>query len=139
MDLTYVAVANNKEWAYLAVQRSSNNGDAGYYWLFTKLRPQTRHEELPCAPGQTRLLYDISAGDVLLAGHFHPNGTPLLRVFKAINGQAAVPATEAINFESSLWKEDPSAVGAAAVNTTITAPGSFGSQGVVTMKGSNLA
>jgi hypothetical protein len=138
MDLTYVAAANNNVWAYLAVQRSANNGDAGYYWLFTKLRPQMHAEQFPCGMGETRLLYDISPGDVLIAGHFHPNGTPLLHVYRATRSVAAVPAPDAINFQSATWQEDPTAVGAAAVNMTITAPGSLGSAGVISMDGGNL-
>lgn len=40
MDLTYVASANTTEYAYIGVQRSANNGDAGYYWIFTRKPPQ---------------------------------------------------------------------------------------------------
>lgn len=145
MDLTYIASANNNQYAYFAVQRSNNNGDAGYYWLFTKLQPHQNPGEAPCKAGQTRLLYDISApgggslGDVLLAGHFHPNGTPLLRVFHAKKNVSNLSAVGAIDFtDATLWQEDPAGVAAVAVNTTATSPGDFGSAGVIASTGGNL-
>jgi hypothetical protein len=138
MDLTYVAAANNNKYAYFAVQRSNNNGDAGYYWLFTKLPPQMISGQSPCGTGESRLLYDISVGDVLLGGHFKPNGTPLLRVFKATQNSSGVTAVSAINFQSALWLEDPNGVAAAAVNTTITSPDSLGTDGVLALSGGNL-
>lgn len=104
MDLTYVASANNNQFAYFAVQRSDNNGDAGYYWIFNKKEPHLNPGEAPCKAGQSRLLYDISGssggslGDVLLAGHFKPNGTPLLKVFHAKKSINNVPANAAIDF-----------------------------------------
>lgn len=131
MDLTYVAAANNTKYAYLAVQRSDNNGDAGYYWVFTKAAPRLVAGEAPCSATQKRLLYDISVGDVLVGGHFHPNGTPLLHVWKAAVARTSVPANAAINFtDATLWTLDPDGVAAVAVNTTPTAPGAFGAQGV---------
>src|SRR5216683_699209 len=136
MDLTYVGVANNATYAYFAVQRSNNNGDAGYYWLFTRKTPHLTFGQGPCKADQQQLLYDISGpsagsvGDVLLGGHFHPNGTPLLRVFHATRDASNVTAVDAVDFTSSLWLEDPSGVAAVAVNTTPTAPGSWGSDGV---------
>jgi len=75
MDLTYVGVANNSTFAYFAVQRANNNGDAGYYWLFTRKAPHLNQGQAPCKADQQRLLYDISgpgggaSGDVLLGGH----------------------------------------------------------------------
>jgi hypothetical protein len=83
MDLTYISAANNSQYAYFGVQRSNNNGDAGYYWVFTKKTPHMTAGQAPCQADEKRLVYDFSAGDVLLAGHFKPNGAPLLRVFKA--------------------------------------------------------
>ncbi len=139
MDLTYVAAANNVKYAYFAVQRANNNGDAGYYWLFTKKAPRLVLGEAPCHPDQQRLLYDITVGDVLLGGHFHPNNTPLLRVFKATQALTGVTAVAAIDFTSSLWAEEANGVAAVAVNTTVTAPGAFGAQGVIAMSGANLA
>ncbi len=144
MDLTYVGVANNSTFAYFAVQRANNNGDAGYYWLFTRKAPHLNQGQAPCKADQQRLLYDISgpgggaSGDVLLAGHFHPNGSPLLRVFHATRDQNNTTAVDAVDFTSSLWSEDPSGVAAVAVNTTPTAPGSWGSTGVIGMVGGNL-
>jgi len=144
MDLTYVGVANNATYAYFAVQRANNNGDAGYYWLFTQKTPHLNAGQAPCKADQQRLLYDISGpsagsvGDVLLGGHFHPNGTPLLRVFHATRDATGVTAVDAIDFTSSLWVEDPSGVAAVAVNTTVTAPGSWGSDGVLALTGGNL-
>lgn len=138
MDLTYVGAANNNAYAYFAVQRSDNNGDAGYYWLFTKRRPHQNAGEAPCKAEQTRLLYDISgpadgggAGDVLLAGHFKPNtGGPLLTAYRATRDENGVTAVNAIDFTSSLWTPISGGVSAVAVNTTIAAAGAFGSQGV---------
>lgn len=145
MDLTYIASANNNQYAYFAVQRSNNNGDAGYYWLFTKLQPHQNAGQAPCKAGQSRLLYDISApangssGDVLLAGHFHPNGTPLLRIFHAKKNVTNLNAVAAIDFtDATLWTEDPAGVSAVAVNTTVTAPGAFGAAGVVATTNGNL-
>jgi hypothetical protein len=144
MDLRYVASANNNSYAYFGVMRSDNNGDAGYYWLFTRKAPKLNLGEAPCKSDQQRLLYDISgpsggaSGDVLLAGHFHPNGSPLLRVFHATTSLNGVTAVAAVDYTSSLWSEDASGVAAVAINTTITAPGAFGSAGVGALSGSNL-
>lgn len=138
MDLRYVAAANNNKYAYFGVLRSNNNGDAGYYWLFTKKSPKMNAGEAPCNAQQQRLLYDIGVGDVLLAGHFHPNGSPLLRVFTAKSAQNNVTAVNAVDFTSNLWAEQNSAVSAVAVNTTVTAPGALGHDGVVAMSGQNL-
>ena len=138
MDLTYVAAANNSTYGYFAVQRSNNNGDAGYYWLFTRKTPRLVLGQAPCKATEQRLMYDISSGDVLLGGHFHPNGTPLLRVFTATRNQDNTTAVAAIDFTSSLWSENLSGVAAVAVNTTITAPGSLGALGVIAQAGGNL-
>jgi hypothetical protein len=138
MDLTYVAAANNSTYGYFAVQRANNNGDAGYYWLFTRKSPNLILGQAPCKPDQQRLLYDISKGDVLLGGHFHPNGTPLLRVFTATRDQAGTTAVDAVDFTSTLWSENVGGVAAVAVNTTPTAPGAFGSTGVIALTNGNL-
>jgi len=146
MDLTYVASANNHTYAYFAVQRAANNGDAGYYWLFTRKEPHLIAGQSPCSASQQRLLYDISgpdaatgaAGDVLLAGHFHPNGDPLLRVYQATHDANNVTAVNAVDFTSGLWALNANGVSAVAVNTTITAPGAFGAAGVKSLSGSNL-
>src|SRR5215211_3348238 len=139
MDLRYIAAANNNKHAYFAVLRSNNNGDAGYYWLFTKLQPKMNAGEAPCNAAQSRLLYDITPGDVLLGGHFHPNGTPLLRIFTAKITSSNVTAVHAIDFtNSALWLENSNGIDAVAVNTTITTPGGFGSAGAIAMSGANL-
>lgn len=144
MDLTYIAVANNNQFVYLAVQRSDNNGDAGYYWLFTQKEPHLVAGQSPCRPSEERLTYDItgptstSGGDVLVGGHFHPNGTPFLQVYRATSSVNGVDAVSAIDFTSALWSLDASGVAAVAVNTTVMAPGAFGSAGVGAMDGSNL-
>lgn len=146
MDLTYVSVSNNMQYSYFGVQRSSNTGDAGYYWILTQKAPKLVQGEAPCSAGQKRLKYDISGpgvnggtGDVMLAGHFKPNSAPLIRVFQAKASFNDVPATIALDFNNTaMWVEKPSAVGAAAVNTTVTRPGSFGSAGVKNMSGGNL-
>jgi hypothetical protein len=138
MDLRYVAAANNNKYAYFAVLRSDHNGDAGYYWLFTRLPPKQIQGQAPCNASQQRLLYDLSVGDVLLGGHFHPNGTPLLRIFTARIAAPNVTAVNAIDFtNSALWQENAAGVAAVAVNTTVTAPGAFGSAGA-TLSGTNL-
>lgn len=138
MDLTYIAAANNGQYAYFAVQRANNNGDAGYYWVFTKKTPHML-SQAPCQADEKRLVYDFSPGDVLLAGHFKPNGSPLLRVFKAKVTKDGVDAVNAVNFlDAALWGEDAASLAAVAVNTTPTPPGNFGSAGVSGMKGANL-
>ena len=144
MDLTWVGVANNAQYAYFGVQRSANNGDAGYYWVFTKKAPQRIRGEAPCAADKDRLVYDVTgpsggaAGDVLITGHFKPGGAPLLDVYQATRDATHVPATAVVDFTSTLWRHLDSAASAVAVNTTITAPGPFGSAGVRSLVGDNL-
>jgi hypothetical protein len=146
MDLTYVASANNQAFAYLAVQRSANTGDAGYYWLFTREPPRLIENEAPCKRGMERLLYDITGpdpisgrgGDVLVKGHFKPSAEPLIEVFTASADAVGVTAVDAINYLSGLWVHTPGGVAAAAVNTTPTSPDSFGAEGVKSMDGEDL-
>src|SRR5687768_8917366 len=105
MDLTYVAAANNSTYAYFGVQRSDNNGDAGYYWVLTKKVP-SMDPGGPCKPGEGRLMYSITAGDVLIAGHFKPSDAPLVRVFKAKNDSAQpYTAIDAVDFNNAIWGE----------------------------------
>ena len=139
MDLTYVGVANNNEYAYLAVQRSANNGDAGYYWLFTKAEPSMELGAGPCKAQHGRLMYTIRAGDVLVGGHFQPSAEPLLTAYRAAEGTDVVlTAVDAIDFTNPIWEEAADAVAAVAVNTTPTDPGSWGAEGIKTMDGTNL-
>ncbi len=149
MDLTYVASANNDSYAYLAVQRSANNGDAGYYWLFTKKAPRMVLGGGSCsaAKGHRQLLYDISGpdpatglgGDVLIRGHFKPSADiPLLTVYRSTSTIDGVTAYDAIDFESGMWAEDAAGVAAVAVNTTIMDAGTFGTDGVKSMSGPYL-
>jgi hypothetical protein len=144
MDLTYIASANNTQYGYFAVQRSNNNGDAGYYWLFTRKVPHQVAGAGPCSATQQYLTYDISGpsdgatGDVLLAGHFHPNGTPLLRVFTANTSTSGLAAVDAIDFTNPIWTEDTSGVAAVAINETIAAWGAFDHTGVVGIKDNAL-
>lgn len=142
MDLTYVAASNNTTYAYFGVQRADNNGDAGYYWLFTKLAPRLVTGQAPCAADEQRLLYDLRQGDVLLVGHFHPSAElPLLQVFQSIADADGVTAVNAINYkDAATWQLHPAGVAAAAVNTTITAPGALGANGVskTALDGGNL-
>lgn len=145
MDLRYVASANNNDYAYFAVLRSNNNGDAGYYWLFTRKVPRLITGGGPCKATEEQLVYDITGpdengegGDVLLGGHFKPNDTPLITIYRATATQDGVPATDAINFDSALWAEDPAGAAAAAVNATVTAPGSFGTAGAGAVSDGNL-
>lgn len=139
MDLTYIGASSNSTYAYFAVQRSNNNGDAGYYWLFTKVEPSQTTDEAPCDHGKKRLTYDLSVGDILLSGHFHPNGSPLLTVYRSKVAASHVSAVNAIDYTATAqWELQQNAVAAATVNTTVTAPGSFGSAGVIGLSGANL-
>ncbi len=130
MDLTYVGVANNQEYAYFAVQRSNNNGDAGYYWLMTKEEPTLVLGAGPCKPGERQLVFNIRQGDVLLSGHFQPSATPLLEVYTADHDALGITAVQAINFTSGLWIKNTTAIEAVAVNTSPTQPGIWGNAGV---------
>lgn len=146
MDLTYVGVASNSSMVYLAALRSANNGDAGYYWLFTRKAPHRIPGAAPCSTAQELLSYDISGpdpatgakGDVLIGGHFKPSSAPLLTVYTATRDQNGVVAVDAINFASSLWQVSSSGVAAVGVNTTVTSPGDWGTDGVKSLVGSNL-
>jgi hypothetical protein len=144
MDLTWVGVANNAQYAYFGVQRSANNGDAGYYWVFTKKAPQRIRGEAPCAADKDRLVYNVTGprdgatGDVLITGHFKPGGAPLVDVYQATRDAAHVPATAVVDDTSTLWRHLDSAASAVAVNTTIAAPGAFGAAGVRSLVGDNL-
>ncbi|MCC6751893.1 MAG: hypothetical protein IT371_29840 [Deltaproteobacteria bacterium] len=130
MDLTYVGLANNQDFAYFAVQRANNNGDAGYYWLMTKKTPKLKGPISPCKSGESYLEYEISQNDVLLGGHFQPSASPLLRVFSA-KKNATLDAVAAIDFsDTSLWEEQASAIAAVAVNLSNISPGTWGSAGV---------
>jgi hypothetical protein len=134
MDLTYAGAYNNTEHAYFVVQRSDNNGDAAYYWLFTKVAPTL-------ASSESRLVYTITEGDILFSGHFKPSSSiPLLRVFEAKHDVSGIlTAIQAIDFtDTSLWLENSDAIEGAAVNTTKTAPGSLGTSGVKGLVGPNL-
>ena len=137
MDLTYIASANNSTHAYFAVQRNNNNGDAGYYWLFTHTVPSCEQDLDVCKADQCRLLYDISgpgsnvSGDVLIAGQFHPGSGVVVRVYQAITDSPATPAGAAINYEdTSLWQEVVLDGIHGAVNLTATDPGACGAEGV---------
>lgn len=143
MDLTYVAASSNSQFAYFAVQRANNNGDAAYYWLFTQKEPIQAAGEAPCHSDEKRLKYDLTGStsptaqrDVLLVGHFHPSGEPLLRVYRARSSPSGRTAVQAIDFtDTTLWQEDASGVAAVAVNTTKTRAGSFGATGVLAKSG----
>lgn len=146
MDLMYVGAMSNNQFVYLAVARSANNGDAGYYWVFTRKQPRMMAGEAPCGAVQHRLVYDVmgpdpatgAGGDVLIAGHFQPSNAPLLRVYMATRDATGVSAVDAVNYNSSLWKENPAGVAAIAVNTTVTGPGGWETKGMKSMMGPNL-
>lgn len=146
MDLVYVGVASNTRYVYLAALRSGNNGDAGYYWLFTRKQPHESAGTPPCSASQKLLVYDISGpdaatgalGDVLIGGHFKPSSGPMLTVYTATRDEDGVAAVNAIDFTSSLWTRNPGGVAAVAVNTTPTAPSAWGTKGVKSLTGSNL-
>jgi hypothetical protein len=93
-----------------------------------------------------RLVYDISGpdaetggtGDVLLAGHFKPNASPLLTVYRAIR-DVSLSAVAAVNFkDTSVWELHPADVEAVAINSTMTDPGTFGMDGVIATDGAYL-
>lgn len=161
MDVTAVTVSNNATYAYFAVQRSSNEGDAGYMWLFTK--------EVPLNPaaggcGPTELRYRLTDGDVMFRGHFVSDvTTKLLFIYtippgtittgKTVNvdntnftavcpGGGApcyieMPAKSAINWENGLWLEKSDGVAAAAVNSDPAGAGHLGVEGVVAAMAQN--
>src|SRR5262245_48471136 len=139
LDFTYVAIATNEQYAHIATQRSDNSGDAGCYWLFTRLPPDLIQGQSPCSPTQQKLMFSISTGDILVATHFANNGTPLAQVFVANSSTANVNAISAIDFTNTRWTTNANGIAAAALNTTITAPGSFGSAGVKQLMFGNLA
>jgi hypothetical protein len=146
MAITYAAVANNNQYVYLAVQRSNNNGDAGWYFLFTEKSPSLAPGAGPCRANEEQLTYDISGpvggatGDVLFAGHFKPSEGPLVRVFKAVASRDNVTAVDALNFnDNTLWVEDPSGIAASAVNTTPTDAGGLGAAQVEAASGNIVA
>jgi hypothetical protein len=150
MDLTYAGIASNNQYVYTATLRSKNEGDAGYYWLFTRTAPRllsatdgTCQYTCSSTKGEKRLVYDISApsgdtADVLFAGHFKQNGAPLLRVFRSKASRSCVSAVAALDFnDKTLWCEagvdqgcGTAGLAAVAVNSTLTDPGSFGKAGV---------
>jgi hypothetical protein len=137
MDLTYIAAANNKELAYFGVQRSDNNGDAAYYWIFTQVAPPFEEDLDACNAGERRLMFQITKGDVMIAGHFKPSAEePLITVYKA-GADLPDPITPmaALDFNSGIWGEESGAVVAAAVNTTDANPAGLGADGVKAVTG----
>lgn len=93
MNLTYVSVSNNTEYAYFGVQRRDNNGDTGYMWIFNKLAPPSFGIETSllgtndglgdnCGAAEYPLTFKVSTGDILFRGHFAPSSSePLLTVY----------------------------------------------------------
>jgi hypothetical protein len=131
-ELLYVGLANNNDFVYTNVLRASSLGDMGYTWLFTKEKPK-------CAASgrcDNLLTYDITAGDVLLFGHFRTGTAKLLAAYKAQINSPGTLATDAISWgTSSLWgTADPTAVSAVAVNTDLTFAGAWGNLGVKSPK-----
>jgi len=137
MNLTYAAAASNSRFAYFAVQRAKNDGDAAYYWILTQKEPHLVAGGAPCKGSQSRLTYDISPGDVLLAGHFNPSAGPTLLLFKANAFVDNVPAPQIASEAHPVWESDSSTV-IAAVNTTSTPAGALGAAGVVSVAGDML-
>lgn len=122
-ELLEVGIANNDDYVYLNVLRSSSLGDMGYTWLFTKDKPA-------CSVNGTCdnwLRYHIQAGDVLVFGHFRTGTALLLDVYKAKAGvDTTLDATSAIEWcNVDVWEEDTTSVAAVAVNTDITHAGSW--------------
>jgi hypothetical protein len=97
MNLTYVAVSNNTEYAFFGVQRRDNSGDAGYMWIFNKLPPPSFGVEQTllgtndglgdnCQASQYPLTFRVTQGDVLFRGHFAPGSNePLLSVYVVVS------------------------------------------------------
>ncbi|MCZ7682919.1 MAG: hypothetical protein M5U28_30600 [Sandaracinaceae bacterium] len=129
MDLTFGVVANNFQFVYLGLQRSAVNGDAAYYWLFTRIAPQFVEDTTECGD-DARLMYDLSgpggggSGDVLVRGSFQGGGGAIFEVYQATavnDSQGLISAVEALDYTSARWAA-PMGLGplTAAVNTTRT-------------------
>lgn len=156
MDLTAITVSNNATYAYFGVQRSGNDGDAGYMWLFTKDVPLNPTDGSGCGP--TELRYRLTDGDVMFRGHFVPDVTEkLLFVYTIPAGTITastvvfvdntnfpavcpgggapcyveMPAKSAVNWTNGLWLEKSDGVAAAAVNSSPAGAGSLGTGGMV--------
>jgi len=140
-ELVYVGAANNNDFLYLNVLRASSLGDMGYTWLFTREKPTCgvggNNDSCP-----TWMRFKISAGDVLIFGHFRTGTTKLLNVFTPKLPAPVLPvdATNAIDWGSGagLWTEDLTAAAAVAVNEDVTGPGSWGIAGVKSPDSGNL-
>lgn len=110
MNLTYVSVSNNAEYAYFGVQRRDNAGDTGYMWIFNRLAPPSFGIEQTllgvndglgdnCGAHEYPLTFKVSTGDILFRGHFAPaSGDPLLTVYSVTaNITAASTLRESVN------------------------------------------
>lgn len=142
-DLTYVAVANNQHFAYLAAQRADNEADSAVAFLFTQLKPQ-EIAWTPCRSFARTVRFNLTAGaeagaaDVLLVGHFADDGhTKLFRSYIAVRPGKYLLPNSALD-TGQHWAEVP-AISAAAGNVTRTAPGSFGVAGLVSTAGTPAA
>lgn len=142
-DLTYIAAANNRYFAYLAAQRADNATDARVAFLFTRVEPETI-AWTPCGSAAWAIRFALTAGsgigngDVLLVGHFADDGhTELFRSYVTARPGRYLSPSNALD-TSQHWAEVP-AVSAAAGNRTRTAPGSFGVVGVVSTASSPAA
>jgi hypothetical protein len=130
LDVSYVAVANNFTYAYLAALRAGAAVDADVAFVFTRARPESL-AWTPCRDARTTLRFALTEGteegeaDVLVTGHFvAAHGAPLFRVFVAGRPAEHLGPAAAID-TTKHWVEVPAIV-AAAGNVTPTAAGSFG-------------
>ncbi len=134
-DLTYVAIANNYRFAYLAAQRADNAVDSDVVFLFTQKRPDIL-AWTPCRTASKTIRFTLTAGtdagdaDVLLVGHFVARSAPLFRAYIAGRPGAHLAPAQVLD-TTARWVE-VDAIAAAAGNVTRTAPGSFGVLGVAT-------
>ncbi len=101
MNLTFVSVSNNPQYAYFGVQRRDNSGDAGYMWIFNRLPPPSFADSGAaemgtggCSATQYPLVFKVGSSDVLFRGHFAPSADePLLTVY---NVQFPITATTTV-------------------------------------------
>ena len=132
MDLTSAAVTNNTEYAYLALKRYDNNGDAGYAWLFNQVAPQNDLTMGECG-GFGPLTYTITAEDVLIIGNFNPSAGAEILVRRAtaeadgfkLIAQDVVDPDGLTDYGDPIWEEIPGITNLATVNTTFTDLGVF--------------
>lgn len=142
-DIRYVGVSNNNLYAYFSALRNTHSGDSVLVWLLTRVAPVLGADgEGVCGDKEQPLSFDIEPTDVLLRMHFHPGATdPILAVYTAVAGTAGAGLTDAVaamNFgDPTLWTPGDS-VAAAAINTSNTEPGTWGTAGAGSLSSGNF-